>query len=1090
MGKGIVIVRSLFAVALLSCPFEGYGTTMESVAMAAPQEGSVSGRVLDDRGEPVIGALIKVVGKSTQGAITDMDGKFQLKGFNGGEVEISCVGFKTLRTRIRAGRDVRLTLEDDTYDMDEVVVVGFATQKKVNLTGAVGVATEKDLEGRPVSNVLTALQGVVPGLNITNSSWGGELNATKQFNIRGMGTIGDGSSASPLVLIDGMDGDLSSLNPQDVESISVLKDAASSSIYGSRAPFGVILVTTKSGKSGKPTVNYNNSFRFNTPLFMPEMMNSWEFANYLNDVQGYTSPGTFEYSDEAMQKIYDYYTGKSDVFVDGQKPLGDGHYLWGTGEGGNDTYANMDWLDEYYRKWAFSQEHNLSVSGGSDKMNYYISGNIMDQGGFMNYGQDKYRRYTFSGKIGAQVSRFVKVDFASRWSRNDYNRATAMDGGFYDNVMRRALPVYPKYDPNGYIMSNYNYILDLSEGGRHKEQNDAAYNQFKVTVTPLKNWNIIGEFNMRVNNNWTHEFRVPIYAHAADDPNVLEIPEGTGFSADKSSVYEYSYKETYLNGNFYSNYSFDIGKHGFTVMAGMQVETLKNRLLSGGNEDLVTDNLPVINLTTSTEDYINGSYDEWKTAGFFGRVNYNYADRYLFEFNARYDGTSRFRRDNRWVFSPSFSAGWNIAHEDFWQRFMKYVNTLKPRVSYGQLANQNTNSWYPTYRTMSPGTGTGTWLVNGEKTNEASFPALISSSLTWEKIRSTNIGLDFGAFNNRLTGSFDYYIRKTSDMVGAGERLPAILGAGVPKTNNLSLKTYGWELTLQWRDIIKDFSYGVRVNLSDDKTKILEYPNREGYLNTYIPGHVVGEIYGLTTIGIAKTQAEMDAHLAHTNQDQIDANPWLAGDIMYKDVDGDGKVTKGTSVNDLGDLRVIGNNQPRYRIGINLDASWKGFDISMFWQGVLKRDYYFDPNGGQGAGAKSAVFWGATSGNRWESLFFKPHLDYFRADLDDPLGQNLDAYFARPLYGTNKNREIQTRYLQDASYLRLKNLQVGYTFRQPWLKKACISSLRLYFSAENLLTFTKLSKVLDPESLEVAKMKSGASYPLSKTYSFGVSITL
>ena len=1089
MYKKQFIISSLLAAAVfpLSASAAG-GETTATATMQQAQQGTVKGTVTDSNGDPITGASIKVVGSSKQGAITDIDGHFTLEGVSAGHLEFSYLGCKTKTVAFRAGQNLTVMLEDNSQTLDDVVVVGFATQKKVNLTGSVGVATSKDLEGRPVANALQALQGVVPGLNISNASNGGELNAQKRFNIRGTGTIGDGSNASPLVLIDGMEGDINTINPQDIENISVLKDAASSSIYGSRAPFGVILITTKSGGKGKAKINYNNSFRFNKPLFMPEMMNSWEYVNYLNDVTGYTSPGSYVYDEESLQKVYDYYTGKSNVVVETQKPVG-AHYLWGSDENGTDTYANMNWLDEYYRKTAFAQEHNLSISGGSDKMDYYISGNLMDQGGFMRYGQDDYDRYTFTGKIGAQVTDWMKVNFSSRWTRAEYDRATAMSSGFYDNVMRRSLPTFPKYDPNGYIMSNYNYIEDLENGGRHKEQNDDMYNQFKVTITPLKNWNIIGEFNMRVGNNWTHEDRIPVYAHAADDPNVLILPGG-GFGADKSSVYEYSYRETYLNGHFYSNYSFNIDKNNFAVMAGMQTESMKTRVLSGGNQDLAVTNLPVIDLTTSTEDYIDGNYQLWKTVGFFGRINYDYDSRYLFEFNARYDGTSRFRRGSRWVFSPSYSVGWNVAQENFWEPLRKYVNTLKPRISYGQLANQNTSSWYPTYRTMAISSQASSWLVNGDKPNTASFPGLISSTLTWEKIKSSNFGLDFGAFDNRLTGSFDYYIRKTDDMVGSGERLPAILGASVPKTNNLSLKTYGWELTIQWRDMIKDFSYGVRLNLSDDQTKILTYPNREGYISKYIPGMVTGNIYGLTTVGIAKTQEEMDAHIKTTNQEQLSADPWLAGDIMYKDINGDGKITKGTTINDLGDLKVIGNTTPRYRIGINLDASWKGFDIAMFWQGVLKRDYYFDPNGGQGTGGKSAVFWGATSGGRNESLFFKPHLDYFRADPDDPLGQNLDAYYARPLFNTNKNREIQTRYLQDASYLRLKNLQVGYTFRQAWLKKAAIESLRLYFSAENLLTITSLSDVLDPESLEVDKMKSGASYPLARTFSFGLSVTL
>ena len=950
------------------------------------------------------------------------------------------------------------------------------------------MATAKDIEGRPVSNALEALQGVIPGLNISNSTSGGELNATKQFNVRGMATIGDGSTGSPLVLIDGMEGDINTLNPQDIESISVLKDAASSSIYGSRAPFGVILITTKEGKSGKTSVNYNNSFRFNSPLLLPNSMNSWEFVNYLNDVQSYTSPGTTYFDDDYVQHVYDYFTGASDVVCNTTSGIGDGHEKWGAAAEGSETYANMDWVKEYYRSHAFSQEHNLSVNGGTDKLNYYVSANWADQGGYMRYGQEDFTRYTLTGKVGSQLNKYMKLNYTARWSRSDYERPTVMSGGFYDNLMRRAVATLPKYDPNGYIMADYNYIEALENGGRHNEQNDSYTNQFKMTVTPLKNWNIIGEFNMRVDNNWTHGESFPVYVHAADDPNYLFVSAYYG-NGDKSNVSEYSYKSTYLNGNVYSNYNFSLSKHNFAATAGMQVESYKDRYVSANRNGLITNDLPVLDLSTDKdEEGLGGKYQLWKTVGFFGRINYDYDSRYLMELNLRYDGSSRFRAAHRWVASPSFSLGWNVAREKFWKPLEKYVNQLKLRYSYGQLANQNTTNWYPTYRTISAGTANSSWLVNGAQFNTAGFPALISSKLTWEKVRSTNIGLDFGAFDNRLSGSFDYYVRKTMDMVGPGETLPATLGASVPKTNNLSLKTYGWELTIGWRDQIKDFTYGVRLNISDDKTKILDYPNREGYLDKYIPGEVVGQIYGLTTIGIAQTQEEMDEHLSHVNQDQIDAGKWQAGDIMYADLDGDGVITQGKTKDNLGDLKVIGNNSPRYRVGINLNAAWKGFDFSMFWQGVLKRDYYFSPYGGQGAGEKGAVFWGATVGGRWESVFFKEHLDYWR-DESSALGANPDAYYARPLFYTNKNRVSQTRYLQNAAYMRLKNIQLGYTFTQPWIQRAGIRSLRLFVTGENLLTITSLSKVLDPESLEVSKMKAGASYPLSKTFAFGLNVT-
>lgn len=1046
---------------------------------------TVTGVVIGSDGEPVIGASVLTKGTKI-GTVTDFDGKFKLSVPKGSILIISYVGCVTQEVSATE-IPMKIHLKDDSKNLNELVVVGFATQKKVNLTGSVGTASGKEIAERPVSDAVTALQGIIPGLNISNSSSGGELNASKSINIRGIATIGEGSSGSPLILIDGMEGDLNTLNPQDIENISVLKDAASSSIYGARAPFGVILVTTKTGSKGKPQIRYNNSFRFSQPLKIANQMDSWHLVNYLNDVQRYTNPGSFTFDEEYVEKVRQYYTGESDVVADSHH-WEDGHSIWGESELMG-VYANTDWMDEYYKKTAFSQEHNLSLTGGNDNISYYVSGNILDMGGFMRYGEDDFQRASLMGKMNAQLYKWLKIGFTSRWNRTDYDRATTMNGGFYDNLMRRAISIAPKYDPNGFLASDFNYIDALENGGRHKEQNDVFTNQLQVTITPVKNWNIIGEFNVRINDNWTHEDAFPIYAHDAVDPEKTHIP--TYYSRTTSYVSEYAYRSTYLNANIFTNYTLSIkDKHNFTFLLGTQIESFKDRFVSASRNDVTTTLLPVLDLTNSKDDYsIGGRYQLWRTAGFFGRINYDYKNRYLVEINLRYDGTSRFRSDSRWVWSPSVSAGWNIAEEKFFEPAKEYVDLLKIRASYGQLANQNTTNWYPTYRVMGLGSSSSSWLVNGEQSNTAWTPGLISTSLTWEKIRNTNIGIDIKAFNNRLTASFDYFWRDNKDMIGPGESLPATLGTTPPAQNLLSMRTSGWELSLGWRQNIGDFSYDVRFNLSDDRTKITDYPNREGNLGKYIAGRYTGEIWGLETKGIARTQEEMDAHLAGVDQSEINGGQWQAGDIMYVDTDGDGKIHKQSTIYEKGDLRVIGNSSPRYRIGINLYARWKGIDISAFFQGVCKRDYYFSPYGGQGAGEKGAAFWGATVGGRWESLFFDEHLDYWRDDTS-LLGENYDAYYARPLYFTNKNREVQTRYLQDASYLRLKNLQIGYTFPESLTKRFFIQNLRIFFSAENLHTWTNMSKVIDPESLEVSKMKSGGTYPLSRTFSFGLSVTL
>lgn len=1063
----VCVTLAVCMALLLNAPFLG----------AQNSKIKVKGVVNDAMG-PVIGASIVEKGNTGNGTITDIDGNFSLNVSSNSTLIVSFVGYKAQEIPVAGKTFFTIDLKEDNEMLEEVVVVGFATQKKVNLTGSVGTATAKDIEARPVANAVQALQGVIPGLNISNSGNGGELNATKSIDVRGTGTVGKDasgnafSSGSPLILIDGMEGDLNSINPQDIESISVLKDAAASSIYGSRAPFGVVLVTTKSGKSGRAQINYNMNMRYSTPIKMPDMANSYEFVNLFDDAE-YNGSGKHLYTDEYRQFVYDFMTGKSD------------DYIWGNGSGGKWNYDysanNVNWLKEYYRNTAPSQEHNVSVSGGSDKMTYYLSANYMTQEGFMRYGTEDYDRYTITAKISAQLTKALKVDYSNRWVRTDYERPTYMNDDFYNHILRRARPVRAVYDPNGYLMSDINYIGVMRDGGRHNEQKDAMAQQLKITVTPLKNWNIIGEMNIKTDNNWNHWEQFVVYSHYKDNP---ENTYTALTSANKDQVSEYSLKTTYLNPTVYSNYNFSLKeKHNFTVLGGFQAEIMKYRDMEGARTGLVTTDLPVLNLTTDADSYtLKGLYKNWKNAGFFGRINYDYNGKYLVEGNLRYDGSSRFRRGNRWILTPSFSLGWNVARENFWEKLADVVEVFKLRVSYGELANQNTTSWYPTYQTLGVTTNGGKWLQNGALTSVASVPGLISTSLSWEKIKNTNIGFDFGALNNRLTGSFDYFWRKTKNMVGPGVELPAILGATVPSTNNTDLTTFGWELSIGWRDKVGELGYGVKLNISDNQTRIDKYPNPTNSLSKYMAGELTGDIYGYTTIGIAKTQEEMDAHIASLPKGGQTAigSKWEAGDIMYADINGDGKIDNGSNtLDDMGDLKKIGNNTPRFRTGITLDAQWKGFDFSMFWQGVLKRD--FDP------GENSMVFWGTTGSGQWWSTSFKDHMDYFRAeDTASPLGANVNAYYPRPLFN-NKNHKTQTAYLQNAAYMRLKNLQLGYTLPKSLINKIGLQNVRVYVSGENLLTITGLSDTMDPETAGIGK-QGGTVYPLSRVYSFGLSV--
>lgn len=1042
------------------------------------QKKTINGIITDKDGVSIIGANIVEKG-TTNGTVTDVNGRFSLSVDNDAVLQISYIGYISQDINTVGETTFNVVLQEDTQSLEELVVVGFGTQKKVNLTGAIGVADARVFQDRPVTNAVLSLQGAVPGLTISNTARGGELNASKSIRIRGTGTVGTGSSSDPLVLVDGMEGSLSSLNPQDIESVSVLKDASASAIYGARAAFGVILVTTKSGKSGRTNFNYNNNFRFNTPVMLPELQNSWQFVNYFNDAQ-YNGTNNPLYSPEYMQLVKDYFDGVSDPAVAMYVGSGD---RWN----GDMAYGNVDWLNEYYQKWAPAQEHNLSINGGTEKLTYYLSGNILDQDGFMRYGTEDYSRKNLTGKISAKVNDYFKIDYMTRFSRINYERPREMDDGFYSAVLRRARPVRPIYDPNGYYANDIHYIESLQSGGVYAEENDELVQQLRATFTPLKDWNIIAELNMRSNQNDMHQDQQLIYSHQARNPEVTYL---SVYSRTNTEVHETSTKRTFLNPNIYSNYTKSFNDHNFTGTVGMQHESFDQRYLRAERAGILNPQQPVLDLTNGIMR-VQGNENEWATTGFFGRLNYDYAGRYLAEFNARYDGSSRFRKEHRWVWSPSVSLGWNMAHEDFWQPLNQYVQVFKLRASYGQLANQNTSGFYPTYQVMETGSANGNWLIGNVRPNTSWVPAPISSLLTWEKVISRNIGLDWGAFNNRFTGSFDYFVRETRDMVGAAVELPAIFGANVPRTNNTDLETLGWELELGWRDQINDFKYGIRLNISDARTRVTRYPNYTGQLPTYpssgpyIEGGWIGNIYGYTTIGIAQSDAEMQAHLAtlpNGGQDALNPSgnpPWAAGDIMYADINGDGKVDNGSrTIHDMGDLSLLGNETPRFLTGINLDLAWKGFSLNTFWQGVLKRDYM----------PEAMVFWGANSGGQWWSTAFTDHMDYFRADPDHPFGLNLDSYYPRPLFNSGKNHHTQSRYIQNAAYLRLKNLQLSYTFPFSLTNKIGLQQLRIFVSGENLLTFTDLTRTMDPETAGSGAPVGGSIYPLSKVYSFGLSV--
>lgn len=1056
-------------------------TALISSSAVYAQTVKVSGIVKDATG-PLPGVSIVAKG-TTIGTISDASGNFKLETSPNAILVFTFIGYANTEINVATQSPkadgsyaLDITLNNDNNNLDEVVVVGFGTQKKVNLTGAVATVDAKAIENRPVRNATQALQGLVTGLNISQNN--GSLESNPSINIRGTGTIGN-SSSSPLIMVDGMEGSLNAINPQDIESISVLKDAAAAAVYGSRAAFGVILVTTKRGKSGKVAINYNNSFRSTAPVLMPRMMDSYTFALYFNDA-GQNGGSAPHFSTDQLQRIQDYQNGTITSTV---IPNPNNTQYWADGYAyGND---NVDWYKAMFRSKTLSQEHNFSISGGNEKTQVYISGNYMGQQGLMKFNQDDFTRYGATAKINSKLSEVLSVNYSTRFIREDYNRPANLTTGFYQDLARQGWPTLPLYDPNGYLFSSPSPALAMRDGGKDRNQTDNLYQQLQLVFEPVKGWKSFAEINYRTRNDFRHWDVQKTYNHDVNgNPYVYST---------NSEVYEYANKENYFNANLYSEYSKTFAnKHFAKIMGGFQTELTKYHNLSATRNGIMVASLPTIATTSGTDangvavaPTVTGLYQRWATAGFFTRLNYDYDGKYLLEANLRYDGSSRYRADQRWNLFPSVSVGWNMARENFFADNISFINTFKLRGSYGQLGNQKpvdgTADFYPTYVTMPVGTASGSWLINGARPNTASAPGLISSSLTWETIKSYDVALDFGLLSNRLTGSFDWFRRKTLNMVGPAPTLPATLGTSVPQTNNTDLQTTGFEFEIAWNDRLKNgLGYNVRFLLSDYQTTITRYPNETNDLSKYRTGQKLNDIWGYTTIGIAKSQEEMDAHLSSLPNGGQSAfgSQWGAGDIMYADLNGDGLVNGGANTTDNpGDLRKIGNSTPRYTVGFDLNLDWKGFDFRGFVQGVLKRDYW------QG----SYFFWGATD-NIWWSTGFKDHADYFRADASHPLGQNLDSYYPRPVFGSSKNQQTQSRYLLNAAYLRLKNIQLGYTIPAALTKKAGIQKLRIYFSGENVLTRTKMAKMFDPETVDGGS--GGSVYPLSKVYSAGLSITL
>ena len=1042
----------------------------------------VTGKVVDQNGQALVGVTVVQAGNESNGAMTDLDGGFAFEVPSGAELNVSYIGYKSI-TVAASTAAMTITLEEDTVGIDDVVVVGYGVQKKANLTGAVATVKGDELDMRPVADATQSLQGMVPGLLVTNSNTG-RPGATGSLQLRGQGNL-SGSSA-PYVLVDGVEMSLSDVNSNDIESISVLKDAAASAIYGARAAYGVILVTTKKGEEGKMRVSYQGNFGWNAPTALPKMANSVDFAHFWNEgANNANAPAGRRYSEEKIALLQQFIDDPSSVDPWAELPANSN--MNPAFENSESGVGNTDYFKLHYKNWAFKQNHNISLSGGGKKAQYYVSGNFYDEDGILRYADMSYRRFNVTANVNSELTKWLSMHVNTKFMHSDTDTPFG-DGGlseaFY-HTLARNFPTKHYLDPNGHF-TELTMIPYLQSG----TYTTAARDRFNLTLglqaQPVKNWFINLDYTYRYYLVEQEALNVAPQIYAAD--GVTTSPgqrDELGVAKDGQFLRAYG-RTRYQTLNLYTNYSFTLGeKNNFNVMVGFQEETNAYSFLRSivkGLYSTANPNLAMASGDKTTTDTRNG----WATRGFFGRINYDYDSRYLLEINGRYDGSSRFAADNRWGFFPSVSIGWNIAREAFMAKANDVLDVLKLRASWGLLGNQAGAALYTFSSDMSVTAGLGSYIYQDGRHNYTQAPGVANPFVTWEKVDSKNIGIDFGLFGNRLTGSFDIFQRDTKDMLGPGEDFPDMFGAGAPQANNANMRNRGWEFAINWRGKIgNDITYSVGGSVSDATAVVTKYnnPTGTGPAGNWYEGRKVGEIWGYRVSGLIQSQAEADEY-NNLDLSYLSSADWTPGDVKYIDINHDGKINNGKNVlGDMGDMTIIGNTMPRYQYTVNGSIKWKGLSLSVMFQGVGKRDY----NPGS-----SPYFWGW--GAFAQVTVFPEHLDYWTEN-------NKDAYYPKPYIHnaggitpfSNKNRQTSDRYLQDASYCRLKNLTLSYELPKKWMQKIHFQKMQVYFSAENIWTITKLPSYLDPEAVFTGNSytsEAGKNYPMNKVLSLGVVINL
>ncbi|WP_245562196.1 SusC/RagA family TonB-linked outer membrane protein [Niabella aurantiaca] len=1055
--------------------------------MSQDKSASITGIIIDSAGNAVPNATITLKdrnGTSSKQGIANGQGRFSFSGLNPGiySIEVSSVGYQTLTIKTvrydgRQTLQLSYTLEPVADQLSDVVVVGYGTQKKINLTGAVDQLGGEALEGRVQPSISQMLQGAIPNLNVNPLD--GKPTRGVSYNIRGTTSIGQGGSA--LILIDGVEGDPSTLNPNDVESVTVLKDAASAAVYGSKGTFGVVLITTKSARKGKSVISYSGSASVQKQTSRPDFVtDGYEYAahffeaynawnNYssvpskLNKTQIFTLDWLEEFKKRKEQGI------NEPITVDK-----DGNYVY---------YGNEDYYDFLMKNTTFTQQHNLSVSGKSDKMEYYLSGRYFKSDGIYRFNPDIYKNYSLRAKEGLQVTDWLKVTNSLDYYYYTYrDPITAGEGGvIWRNIADEGHPSSPIYNPDGTFSYSAAYTVGDFVYGKNV-RNNAGSNLRNTTAFETKFFNnsfhVKGDFTFRTQQYELTRVRVPVpYSVKEGEIKFLE-------SSSNDNIYNANQKWNYLTANLYADYEKRFARHYLKGLLGYNYEQrnydskyiTKTGLLS---EDTKNINLALGNSTTAT-----GGYNRYRISGLFFRLNYIYDERYLLEINGRYDGSSKFPLNEQWGFFPSVSAGWRISREKFWHIDPSVISDLKLRGSYGALGNGNIDPYaYLEQFSFS----TSGRVLDGNKNPVTSAPGVIPDNLTWETARTSNYGLDAAFLQDKLTLTADYYIRKTLNMYTVGQTLPDVFGTGSPKGNYADLTTKGFEVSLAYRNFFemagKPFTYSLKATLADNSATIDRFYNATGGLSDYYVGKKVGEIWGYVTQGLFQSQEEIDNAPKQPLIKSSNSGKIYPGDLRFEDLDQNGVIDYGdNTIFEHGDLKVIGNETPRYLYSFNVNLDWNQIYFSAFVQGVGKQDWY---------PSNESIFWGQY--NRPYNNLPVWHLNNYWTE------ENPGGYFPRYAgYNASLKQTIQTRYLQNVAYTRLKNIQLGYSLPANRISKWGMQAIRIGLSGENLFTWSPLYK--RTRDIDVTNIGNsdpdvssgygdGFNYPTMKSYSLNLLIT-